>query len=244
MISTSMAGRQVPESANLWLEPDFREAAFGLEESRELRITSWPLAQARKFLVHAIARNPRNLLQHTQRIELSIAASDASDVFSALLDLNIALGAHGKALRNRMRCAARALLTSDQSDFLMRAQDTGCSATDGHPAAPYSIFSHGLTGKLDLVVSTEIEQLQTSDPLHEAETQLRDGNLAAARTTLECALADAPERDDLASALLELYVRSQDLASLRSMRTRMGHALSNRRDWSVAEERLSQARSS
>lgn len=244
MISMTMPGHHSPENTNLLQDPGFREPAFGLEDSREVRLRDWPPASAKKFLAHAIVRKPRHLLHHTQRIGLAIVGSDRNEVFSALLDLNIALGPHGKRLRDRMRRAAHALLTSEQSVFLARVQITGCNANDRHPAAPYSVLSRGLTGKLDLVSRSVETSTQTSDPLDEADAQLMDGNVTAARTTLEHALGNTPERDDIASALLEIYVRSHDLASLRLMRARVGAPLQSRHDWITAEDRLSQARRS
>lgn len=232
-----MDGRNAP--ANGDLRPELREPAFGLEASRDIRIRGWPHAQATKYLCHAIARNPHDLLRHAQRIELAIAASDGDGVFSALLDLNIALGPNGAALRDRMRRAALQLLTPHQLEFLVRAQTSGCRASQYHPPAPSSVLTQGLTGKLDLVSRTDVVQTQTSDPITEAETQLMDGNLNAARSTLEHALAQAPERGDIASALLELYVGSQDLGSLRSLRAQIGQALPNQHDWDAVEERLS-----
>lgn len=241
MMSATRVGQRPPENSSFFLEPDLREPAFGLASSREIRLRDWPPASAKKFLSHAIARDPLNLLQHAQRIQLAIATADEDEAFSALLDLNIALGRHGKTLRDQMRHAAQTLLSPEQQAFLRRVQRVGCSATGRHPAAPYSVLSRGLTGKLDLVSRVETAAVQTSDPLNEADTQLRDGNVAAARTTLETALEDTPERDDIAAALLELYLRSQDLASLRSMRRRIGTPLESRDDWTIAEERLARA---
>lgn len=230
----------ISSAAEVKLGSEFRQPAFGLDDARDIRIRGWSSGQAGAFLCHAIARDPTHLLHHTQRIDLSIVASDGEDAFSALLDLFIALGPLGSALRKRMLSATRPLLTLAQAGFLIRSLASGCVATVQHPPASHSVLSLGVTGRLDLVERTESVTSAEADPLIDAETQIVDGNVDAARATLEAALNESPERDDLAKALIELYVRSADLKKLRATRERLGAALVNRSGWDAAEQRLNQ----
>jgi len=87
---------------------------------------------ARDYLARRIASRPGDLLSHTRRIMLSHRRLDAAEAYAALVDLFIATGRRGKALKERLVRLCSPLFTPPQRQFL-----------DKHCA-------DGLTGDLDI----------------------------------------------------------------------------------------------
>lgn len=120
--------------------------AFGFAEEKALKPLSWDIEATHRHLLHYLARHPEALLQHVQRINLAIISEDNIKVFCALLDLYLALGAKGRALRADMLSAAMPLLTDEQTAFFLEHLDSGAAANEPHPKAPLSVLSYGFIG--------------------------------------------------------------------------------------------------
>lgn len=223
-------------------EPPAGEPAFGLDRARDLHVGErWPAPRAGAYLAHRIARDPSNLRAHVQRILLWIEAGHPGETYAALLDLFVALGPHGGALRERMLRAARAVLPHDGAQFLMKSRSGGLSGREPHPPAPGSMLSRGVTGALALVSRVHDTAGVALDPIREADDYIAEGNVGAARTTLEEALAAEPTRPDLAGALLDIYRRTRDVVALRAMRARLGHTLRVVGVWDEVERDIANA---
>lgn len=158
------------------------EPAFALDRTHAL-VADPGMAdeRVRRHLEHAILRDPHDLRAHVQRIGVAIDHRDASHARDALIDLHLALGAQGQALRERMRTLAQPAL---------RAQ---VFAT---PAGGV-VLQRGLTGKLDLVTRSHAAR-DAADPLHEARELVLHGDLDGALDMLEAAQRSHPSRADLA----------------------------------------------
>ncbi len=138
--------------------------------------------RVRRHLEHAILRDPGDLRAHVQRIGLALDGGDGSYAGEALVDLELALGTRGRALRERMRALAQR--APHARPGVMRAV---CG----------SILRRGLTGKLDLV-ARKAPARGARDPLDDARELVLHGDLEGALDLLEAAqLADA-SRTDLA----------------------------------------------
>ena len=163
--------------------------------------------QAMEYLTYSVSRNPSDLQSHIQRIYMYMADFDGDRIYSALLDLFIALGFKGLPLRKRVLLEARHILTLQQYDALKDKLECGLSASDLMPPAPYSVLTKSYIGKPTLVekiVKTKLVVVK-HDPIAEAGQYLVYGQIEEARTLLEGAVLKEPWRKDLQDDLLEIY---------------------------------------
>lgn len=137
--------------------------------------------RVRRHLEHAILRDPQDLRAHVQRLGLAIDGRDAACAGDALIDLDLALGARGLALRQRMHALSR------------HALHVHGPAMPGHGG----LLQRGLTGKLDLV-SRRTAASDARDPVREARDLVVHGDLEGALDMLEAAQVADPDREDMA----------------------------------------------
>lgn len=190
-------------------------------------------SQLRGHLAHRISRNPGDLLAHVQRIQLCIRARASDELYGALLDLFIALGGKGRALRGRLLARCRPLLAAPQREALARGVSAGIAATDVVPEAQHSRFCAAVRGTLLLVSQAESKQAPPAfDVVDEARDLLDSGQILAARTLLERTLLDQPRNLMVGQELLSIYRHSRDHAGLNSMLQKMaGMPLAGRQEW-------------
>lgn len=209
----SAVGQRFPRRAELaFVLPKVNK--LGLEPSTDDKAP-------RDYLAHQVAREPKDLRTHVQRIHVNIADASAGDSYGALVDLFIALGARGLLLRYRMLDATKHLLDRGQYQALLRALDNGLHAADAIPIASASMLGRGTRGGRHLVERLDRQAATLLDPLDEARSYLEYGQIQEARELLEAALLSEPWRVDLHRDLLEIYQASQDLDSLLVMWSRL-----------------------
>lgn len=124
-----------------WSEPWHFEPAFVGRDARLHRyfpVAAWNDAYA-EFLAERVVTDPSDLFAHVARIHQHLAGPDADPLFGALLDLFIALGDRGHALRRRLVAAARKRLTPDQHRFLDEATEPGIDPGTALPSARCSV---------------------------------------------------------------------------------------------------------
>ncbi len=162
------------------------------------------------LLERKICRNPRDLLSHAQRVALHFARSDAERCFHALVDLNIALGAQGRALRVNLLEQTLSLLPKDQFEWLLQRLDSG---VDPHEVAPQMqgvLLSRPVAG-VTAIVAVDDDETNNQDAVKQAWAWIEQGRIDDARLLLERALDDDPGDPMVCMELLALY-RRHDLA--------------------------------
>jgi len=213
---TAAPGRR-PESLD-----SVRQAAFELSGVRRLRLDALEASNdTGTYLARQVARSPGDLCSHVQRINLFLQQGAGDEIYSALLDLFIALGPKGLPLRWRMLGTARHALSLEQFQALREGLEPGIQAADAMPVGAGSMLSKGLTGSNRLVVNQTDTAEQQRDPLIEAREYLEYGQLEEARELLEQAVLKEPQRRDLQLELLEIYNYTRDETSFAAMRTRL-----------------------
>jgi len=201
---------------------DSSDPAFRLSGSRGLQIdpTGWG-TRALDHFAHVISIHSADLLVHVQRINLCVAQSDRNGVYGALLDLFLVLGAKGAALRKRMCEIAAPSLSHTMREFFSDNLESGVSATDVLPLSLTSVLSRGLRGTTELVQRVGASGVGTRDPLDEANECLEYGQIDAARSILEAAVLEQPDRAELHNDLLEIYRRTEDFENFREMHQKL-----------------------
>ncbi len=161
------------------------------------------------FLRRSIARNPRDLLSHSQRILLSHQQHQKAQCFAALLDLFIATGENATDLKRSLLSQVRTTLDRDEFLFLLRHLDEGLPVANLTVDSPDSVLSHGFyRGTTDLVIRMDIDDEDIS-LLEQAYGFLQHNNVEKARKCLEQALNDDPGDPLVSMELLAIYKRLQ-----------------------------------
>ena len=91
------------------------------------------------------------LRAHVERLLQRLSMRDATGCYMAMIDLNIALGPHGRALRAKLLQSAAPLLEPRDWDFLAAHLDSGVAATDNEAAAPEACLWQALRGTTHIV---------------------------------------------------------------------------------------------
>lgn len=172
--------------------------------------------QTLKNLVFLIARKPRQLIAHIQRIYYCYSAGLSEQLFAALVDFLVILDRRGAKISRRMIKGARSKLSREQyrllQTFMVNEMDVALLAGN-----QYSIFTKGLIGTQDLVRLADASDEQTYDPLDLARDYIEYSQLTEAKDVLEKAIISEPHRLELHQGLLELYKSTHDASGLKKM---------------------------
>jgi hypothetical protein len=196
------------------LEPAFLVAYEG---RLHIDVHGWR-KKAKPFYAHAIARTPKVLWLHVQRITLLAEMADP-DIQGAVVDLFIVLDGKGIPLCRRMLALAKPHLP-DQSysellNYLSAGNPTPLIASNS------AMLSSGIRGRAQLIRLDEANAHHVADPLETASQQIEYGQVELARETLEKAIMLEPERAKLHTALIEIYQHSRNKEQVHSMWRRL-----------------------
>ncbi len=169
--------------------------------------------QANQQILYAILRKPEQLIFHIRRIHTSYRAGFSEHLYAALIDLLLILDGKGKDLSVRMVLSTRSLLEKQQLTQLINYLKHQNSALPTHV---FSLLSKGLIGTSALLTkNTGVDK--THDPLQIALDYIEYSDLDAAKETLESAVLEFPERQDIQIELLELYKVTKNIQAFTEM---------------------------
>ncbi|HHL31940.1 MAG TPA: hypothetical protein ENJ41_05080 [Oceanospirillales bacterium] len=100
------------------------------------------------ILCFALGRNQADLILHQQRIELYAKTRNQNLLFSAIVDLFIALGKKGTNYKNRIFDKYREILSTKQTIILTRSLASELAATTPISNLQESRLSNGNQGRL------------------------------------------------------------------------------------------------
>lgn len=172
------------------------------------------LGSGARYLGYRIVDKPNDLRAHVQRILLYLGLNDEPGVRGSLIDLFIALGDKGSALKQRMLGFAAPALSRTAVAFMRKNIDKGFQPWDNAIASTRtSLLSMGYIGVRQLVLVRQKAGITAGPetranpehPLAQAQSQLEYGQLEHAVATLEEALRNDPTDKDVADLLDELY---------------------------------------
>lgn len=151
-------------------------------------------------LVFKVRRQPKNLLAHLRRIYFCYQNALSEPLYAALLDLLIVLGDKGLDLSQRLIQGSRTQLDSAQWALLNCLRKSPKQAK----SVRLSLFTLGLIGSpVPLEVKQKVHEQQ--DYLTLANDFIEFSQLEEAMMILETGLAKQPARQDLQTAVLQLY---------------------------------------
>lgn len=182
----------------------------GFEEWPELSID-----KRLERLVFRVARAPKSLRAHVQRIHYCFGHYMNEQLAGALIDLLIVLEQAGFELRRRMIFGARSRLTDSQFQTLRAALNDPRFAADSLPGNRFSLFLKGLGSSRALVEILPEESEVEHDALQLARDYIEYSQLDEAVQVLETALLKHPERIELHDELLALLRSTRDRAAFQ-----------------------------
>lgn len=123
------------------------EPAFRVDANRSLTISAkhWE-KRALHHLILKVIRNPQDLHLHIQRIHMHRSLNDRDGLYGALIDLYIALGQGGYALRVRMVKKCEQHLSAEQYATLSSYNSSGLDVEDTEASMSQSFLCKGLIG--------------------------------------------------------------------------------------------------
>ncbi|MFM8332904.1 MAG: FimV family protein [Candidatus Methylumidiphilus sp.] len=215
------------------------ELGFRFDELSALnpRIEAGP-GRVADHLAHAVAAHPYNLLRHTQRVFFFYENFDSEGLYSALLDLFIALGDKGPVLRRRLLMGGRDRMLPEQFAALARWLAQGAPAEEKDlPFSAQSILSRGIVGVRHLVHVVNIDIDPNRDPLLDAREHIEYFQIEEARDLLEAAIFEQPGREELHIELAHLYLATRDRARFQAMREKLSQIMPTLPDcWFAPDE--------
>ncbi|MFI3218751.1 MAG: hypothetical protein QX189_06470 [Methylococcales bacterium] len=182
-------------------------------------------------LVFLIAKKPKQLTSHVQRISYCFQKNLNKQLFAAIVDFLIVLNRQGQPISWRVILGAKSRLTTEQFEELkvyLKGKHTDINLLSGNQ---YSIFSKGLVGVNKLIQQIEKEEKE-DDPLAIALDHIEYSQLDEAKKVLEEAILVQPERQDLRQELCDLYKLTGDSSGFHQMMaklTRLGVGMTD--DW-------------
>ncbi|MDO9213521.1 MAG: hypothetical protein Q7U23_06775, partial [Methylococcales bacterium] len=187
--------------------------------------------EALEKLVFLIAKKPKCLINHVQRIYYCFQENLGEQLYAALVDLLIILNKQGQAISWRMVLGTKSQLTTEQFQELKSYLKGNQVSTSRLMGNRYSVFSKGLVGVNKMIQQIENE-VKEDDPLMIALDHIEYSQLDEAKTVLEEAILLQPERLDLQQELFDLYKLTGDsnrFHQLLANLTRLGVSMTD--DW-------------
>ena len=192
-------------------------------------------SQLVSYLCHGITRNPKDLRAHARLVYLRLKQKDSTALYTALLDLFLALEDKGLSLRQHLlrRCSSH--LQPHQHKLFADSLEKGLHADAPLPDTGLSLLHKGIESNTPLVIKPRSNQENLpADPLTEALACLEYGQINQALDLLEAAMMAEPGNAIVCTELLSIYRRGGMNARYQKQTLSLqqaGHCLPS--DWSL-----------
>jgi hypothetical protein len=168
-------------------------------------------------LVFRIARNPKALKTHLQRIYFCFHKNLNEQLFAAIVDFLVILNKRGLQISWRMLSGTKSHLNPEHfkviKDFL-NDQHANVNHLQGNQ---YSVLTRGKLGTEDMISYTDSNTEVDFDPLEIARDHIEYSQLEEAKRVLENAIFKQPTRTDLQRELLALFRSTRDYEGFTKM---------------------------
>ena len=202
------------KSKHDFVEFECSEPVFLLQNNKLLHIkevNSYML----NFLVSSILRDPNNLLIHLQRITLCYEHKNEDQLYAAVVDFFVVLQDAGLLIKQRILAGSRKHLSPILWEHLQ------IYLSDYHliQGNIYTVLTSGIENNIDLVASqTDKKVALDYDPLQIARDYIEYSQLDEARKTLETAILEHPDYNELHEDLLELYKSTNNIEAFNEVK--------------------------
>lgn len=164
-----------------------------------------PSKELLDILVFRVAKQPKCLLIHIQRIYCCYQAQLSDQLYGALVDFLIVLNHNGPAVSRRMVAGAKSELTETHLKNLVRYLKDANADSSLLAGNQYSVFHKGMMGTNKLITPNEERHQEIIDPLVLARDFIEYSQIPEAQSVLEASVFEHPDRLELHEELLNLY---------------------------------------
>ncbi|MCX7097573.1 MAG: hypothetical protein NTV43_06660 [Methylococcales bacterium] len=170
-------------------------------------------------LIFQVARKPKNLVAHIQRIYYCFHMQLDDPLFAALVDFLTVLNKQGQAISWRMVLGAKSRLSSTQFNVFNNYLKNANAETSQLPGNQFSVFSKGLVGVDSVIQQAGGHDVRADgiDPIVLARDYIEYSQLDEAKQVLEDAILIQPARLDLHHELLSIYRSMRDQGGFNQM---------------------------
>ena len=170
------------------------------------------------YLVTYIARNPKNLVTHIQRICACYQANLSEHLYGAVIDLFTVLDGCAQEFKAKMLVKVKPKLIQSHVNLLEAYLQEEDILTLYLVQNPFAILSKGLMGTTQLVTRPVNDvnrqpEANSQDPLQQAREYIEYADFHEAQNVLEAAILEEPQRKALHLELLAIYKSLQDVDS-------------------------------
>ncbi len=167
-----------------------------------------------EVLVHQVTKDPRNLVNHLQRIYFCYFNNQSEQLNAALIDLCSILLGKGRGLSQRMITGCQSVISATQFSAFRRYLESACS--HDLPNSQYAVLHRNMIGSSNLIAKVKAED-KGHDFMQLAHDYIEYSQLESAVDVLERGVREQPDREDIQALLLELYRSTEDVARFRAM---------------------------
>lgn len=211
-----MRARTMSMPSALLVDPAFAYLPDGLLSPR----AACDPQEAWRYLSSLVARDALDVEAHARRVVLAVSQQSAGQSLTALLDLFLALGASGRALRSELLAVAAPLLSDEDVAFFHSALSQGLPPDGGLPLGAAAVLDPGLMGARTMIVQSRAQAREES-LAEQAAALIDQGDLSAAQALLEAGLLDNPGDAAATRELIAIYRHSRDSEAEAQMRQRL-----------------------
>lgn len=194
---------------------------FNILESRSLKFP-YDFVNTKNFkrlMQGLISRQPQKLHLHVQYIYGLLAVKETSHkiIFTAVVDLFIALKNSGLDLKKRLLTLVEPKLSPQEFNYLKDHLNTGISNTSQLPEGYYSMLNASITGQVEFIKRQQVAEKAYASVYEEALSLLEYGDLEQAQVLLELALQEKPNDATIAEELVTICLHLNDQETLLAM---------------------------
>lgn len=165
----------------------------------------WSAEKGLERLVFRVARTPKYLQGHLERIYYCFQQQLNEQLFGALIDLLVVLNREGSDLCWRMMTGSKSKLKDEQFEALTQFMENNQLIPVLFLSNRYSVFTKGIFSMNPLLKMADQKGDKEIDPLKIARDFIETSQLDDAMAILEQAIMEQPERQELHAELLPLY---------------------------------------
>jgi len=216
------------ENPPLHLLKTTSEIGFLMGNEKKLHLHKhYSKAKIIDFLANEVARKPKDLRLHTQRLFQHLEYKDSESVYGVLLDLFIALGNQGLPIKKRMLNLSKPFLSEKQIE-VFRAHHGLIEPQTPVLTSIHSILSLGYTGTNKLLYNAKIiteQSNKSTKPLRMAVAYIRQGHLDPAQKLLEKAVLEGNILKQTHQKLLDIYVFTKNEQDCKKIKQQISSKL-------------------
>lgn len=220
------------DGLSAFIEPVFY---FGLKKSSKIPDCLAPKC-AFNFFEYRLKQNPKDLSCHLQRVRFALSEKNKDEVFAAICDLFIILGALGLPLRQRLFAGCKKVLDQQQIEMLSRYLTDDVLSSKLSFLPNNCFFKERPVDLIQLCDRSIHDVKECEDIMRAANSYIENSQLNTALEYMITHLEQDPENEELAVKLIMLYKALGYTNEFQKAYTKFENHLMTSRYWDAAKQ--------